>query len=233
MERISDFELNIAIKIASNISLRADVEEFMKLNTEDTVVDAGVEKRVSRKLRFDSWKDIRRISLSSLKYVAVAVMCITTVFFAASMAIQPIRAAFFGAVVTWYEEFVDVRFDGAEYVAEASEEEFVIMKPTYLPDGWEISYEQSDKVMFSCNIINQNDGFIRYSLIKDYDNTLWIDNTIYYEQTVYLKEEPIEATVFKLSDNEYVLLWIDRYLHKLESENICIEELIKIADSIK
>ena len=61
---------------------------------------------------------------------------------------------------------------------------------------------------------------------------MWIDNAVYYEQTVYIKKEAIEATVFKLSDNEYVLLWTDRYLHKLESENISIDELIKIANSV-
>lgn len=232
MERISDFEFNIAMKIAANRSLSADVEEFMQLDIEDTVVDAKVKKRVSRKLRFDSWKDIRRISANSLKYASILVMCVTTVFFAVAMSIQPVRAAFFCAIVTWYDEYVDVRFHEEEETVAASEDEFVIMKPTYLPDGYEISYEYSDNVMFSCNIINQNDGFIRYSLIKDHDNSLWIDNAIYYEHTVYLKEKPIEVTVFKLSDNEYVLLWVDRYLHKLESENICIDEIIKIANSV-
>ena len=231
MTRIKDFEFSIAMKIAANRCLAADVSNFLALNTDNTVVDPNVEKRVARKLRFDEWKDVRRISVKTLKYAAIALVSAVSLFFGVTMSIQPVRAAFWGAIVTWYEDFIDVRYD--RVTSDIGEHKLVVAKLTYLPDGWSITSEHTSDGMYSCDITDSGDGFVRFSQSKDFENGLGVDSDVYEEEVVFLKNDTIEANLFILIDGEYVLVWKNDYMFKLKSENVDLEELIKIAESIE
>ena len=230
MTRINDFEFSIAVKIAANRCLAADVEEFLALDTEDTVVDPNVEKRVARKLRFDEWKDVRRISVKTLKYAMIALVSAVSLFFGLAMSIQPVRAAFFGAIVTWYEDYIDVRY---EEDTDDTEHDLVAVKLTYLPDGWSITDEHFDNGLYSCDITNSGDGFVRFSQNKDFETGLKVDSDVYEQEIVYLKNDTIESNLFILDDHKYILVWKDKYMFKLAADNIELEELIMIAEGIE
>lgn len=231
MTRINDFELSIAIKIAADRCLADDVDRFMALDIKNTVVDPRVEKRVSRKLKFDEWKNVRRISAGMLKYAAIALASAVSLFFALSMTIQPVRAAFFGAIVTWYEDFIDVRY--GEDVNDTANDDIIPAKMNYIPDGWIVSSEHKDKVKYSCAITDTDIGCVIFSQSKDYENGTKIDNGTYFEEIVYLKEDTIEANLFIYENDQYILLWKDTYMFMLESRNIELDELIEIANGIK
>lgn len=232
MTRINDFEFNIAMKIAANRCLAADVSEFLALNTEDTVVDPGVEKRVVRKLKFDEWKNVRRVSTKALKYAVIALMSAVSLFFGVAMTIQPVRAAFFGAIVTWYEDFIDVRYEDDETETLNNQDELVPAKLGYLPEGWSIAYEHSSDGLYSCDITNTNDKVIRFTQYKDSENGIGVDNAILEEEIIMLKNDTVEANLFILEDG-FVLIWKDEYIYRLESENAEMFELIMIAESIE
>ena len=141
MTQINNFELNIAIKIATNKCLAEDVKEFLALDTSHTEVDPKTEKRLIRKLNFDEWKNVRRFSAKALKYASITLVSLVSLFFALSMMIQPVRAAFFGAIVTWYEDYIVVR-----YVEDADENKnvddgMIPAKMNYIPDGWSVVSE--------------------------------------------------------------------------------------------
>ncbi len=172
MTRINDFELNIAIKIAADRCLADDVDKFMTLDIKNTVVDPRVEKRVSRKVRFDEWKNVRRVSAGILKYAAIVLVSAVSLFFAASMTIQPVRAAFFGAIVTWYENFIDVRYgeDVDEVNNIVNEDELVPANLKYIPSGWSITSEDKRSNSYLCTIMNFEDGIILFSQYVDYEN---------------------------------------------------------------
>lgn len=235
MTRINDFELSIAIKIAADRCLADDVDRFMALDIKNTVVDPRVEKRVSRKLRFDEWKNVRRISAGMLKYAAIALASAVSLFFALSMTIQPIRAAFFGAIVTWYEDFIDVRYGGdVEDVNNiVDENELVPSNFGYIPNGWSITSEDKRSKSYVCIIENSENGFIRFLQQVDYESGTGIDDGTYSEEIVYLKDDTIEANLFVYEDNQFILIWRDRYMFRIESENLALDELIKIAEGIE
>ena len=231
MTRINDFEFSIAMKIAANRCLAADVSEFMALDTEDTVVDPNVEKRVVRKLRFDEWKDVRRISVKTLKYAMIAIVSAVSLFFGVAMSIQPVRAAFFGAIVTWYEDFIDERYE--DYTVDDTGHDLVTAKLTYLPDGWSITYEYSDDGTYTCELTGRDIGNILFSQYQDFENGFGVDSDVYEQEIIYLKNDTIESNLFVLGDHKYVLAWKDKYMLKLTAENIELEELIMIAEGIK
>lgn len=233
MTRINDFEFNIAMKIAANRCLAADVSEFMALDTEDTVVAPHVEKRVVRKLKSDEWKDVRRISVKALKYAVIALVSAVSLFFGVSMSIQPVRAAFFRAIVTWYEDYVRVTYEANEPAAANYEDDFVTAKVGYLPEGWSITHEHTKYGIYSCDITNSDIGVIRYTQNKDLDNGINIDNDVVWQEIIMLKDDTIEADLFILEDGEYVLIWKDKYMYKLEGENAEVYELIMIAEGIE
>ena len=231
MTRINDFELSIAVKVAADRCLADDVDMFMSLDVKNTVVDPRVEKRVSRKLRFDEWKDLRRISAGMLKYAAIVLVSVISLFFALSMTIQPVRAAFFGAIVTWYENFIDVRYGGD--VDGTVNDDIIPAKMNYLPDGWRVSSEFKDKVKYYRSITDNDIGYVLFSQGKDYESGVGIDNGAYAEEIVCLNNDTIEANLFIYENGHYVLIWKDKYFFMLEAENIELSELISIAEGIE
>ena len=235
MTRINDFELSIAIKVAADRCLADDVDMFMSLDVKNTVVDPRVEKRVSRKLRFDEWKGLRRISAGMLKYAAIVLVSVISLFFALSMTIQPVRAAFFGAIVTWYENFIDVRYggdvDGINIVID--EEALVPAEFSYLPSGWSIASESKRNNTYLCTITNSDDGIILFSQYVDYESGTWVDNDAYVEEIIYLKADTIKANLFVYENDQYVLIWKDKYMYKIQSENLSLDEVINIAEGIE
>ena len=234
MTRINDFELSIAIKVAADRCLADDVDMFMSLDVKNTVVDPRVEKRVSRKLRFDEWKDLRRISAGMLKYAAIVLVSVISLFFALSMTIQPVRAAFFGAIVTWYENFIDVRyggdFDGINII---DKEALVPAEFSYLPSGWSITSEDKNNKSYICTIENSENGIARFSQQVDYENGIGIDDGVHSEEKVYLKDDTIAANLFIYENGQFVLVWKDKYMYKIQSENLTLYEVINIAEGIE
>lgn len=233
MTKISDFELNIALKVGANRCLEADVGEFLGLDTDSSDVAPYVKKRVSRKLNFDEWKEVRAASAKVLKVAMLVLVCGVSLFFAAAMTITPVRAAFFGAITTWYDEYIEVRYDKtpAEEKAEESAE-FTVKKPTYVPEGLNLTNEYFTPSIYSCESMDSDLGYISFSQYKDFESGIDIDDDIIDRQTVYLKNGTIEANVFVYENNEYILIWKDRYLFYILSEGIDLEEVIKMAESI-
>ena len=235
MTRINDFELSIAIKVAADRCLADDVDMFMSLDVKNTVVDPRVEKRVSRKLRFDEWKDLRRISAGMLKYAAIVLVSVISLFFALSMTIQPVRAAFFGAIVTWYENFIDVRYggnvDGINIVID--EETLVPAEFSYLPSGWSITSEDKNNKSYICTIENSENGIALFSQQVDYESGTGIDDGVHSEEIIYLKNDTIAANLFVYENGQYVLIWKDKYMYKIQSESLSLNEVINIAEGIE
>ena len=237
MTKISDFELNIALKVGANRCLEADVGEFLGLDTDSSDVAPYVKKRVSRKLNFDEWKEVRAASAKVLKVAMLVLVCGVSLFFAAAMTITPVRAAFFGAITTWYDEYIEVRYDKTieeEKVELTGKDpaEFVIKKPKYVPEGFNVVHEYIGRSLYSCDYMNADSGCVFYSQYKDFEAGIDIDNDVIDTEMITIKNGTVEANVFVYENNSYTVIWKDRYLFYILSEGIDLEEVIKIAESI-
>ncbi len=233
MTKISDFELSIALKVGANSCLESDVNEFLALDTDSYDVAPYVEKRVLRKLSFDEWKAFRTASAKVLKVAVLVLVCGVSLFFAAAMTITPVRAAFFGAIITLHDEYIEVKYEKtpAEEKAEESAE-FTVQKPTYIPDGFNVVHEYIGRSLYSCDYTNGDSGFISFSHQKDFEAGIDIDNDIIDSKIIAIKNGTVEANVFVYEDNKYIMIWKDRYMYDIISEGIELEEVIKIAESI-
>lgn len=229
MTRISELEFNIAMKVASDRCLACDVADFLSLDTSDVTVAKSVQKRVYRHISFDTWKNVRKVTAKAAKCALIVLVSAITLFFAAAMSVQPVRSAFFGAIVTWYEDYIDVKYDGGDT---DGSKDFTVYKTGYLPDGWSVSYEFTDKASYVCDITDGDEGFVRYSQIKDSESGISIDSDVYEEEIVYIKNDTVEANLFISDDGGYVLVWKDVYMFKFEAENVELEELIMIAEGL-
>lgn len=235
MTKISDFELNIALKVGANRCLEADIVEFLNLDTDNAEVSPNIEKRVTRKLNFDEWKEVRAVSAKVLKVAMLVLVCSLSIFFTLSMTITPVRAAFFGAITTWYDEYIEVRYDKTieeEKADQTDPMEFEIKKPKYVPEGWQIDQEYSSNSMYGCVLINSSSGLVSFSQQKDFEAGIDIDNDVVDREITTLKNDTIEANVFIYENNSYILIWKDQSLFSIYSEGLELEEVIKIAESI-
>ncbi|MBR6807946.1 MAG: DUF4367 domain-containing protein [Clostridia bacterium] len=238
MTSISDFELSIALKVASSSCLEADVAEFLNLNTENFHVSPNVEKRVSRKLGFDEWKAFRKGFAKTVKIAMLVLVCGAGLFFATAMSISPVRASFFGAIVTWYNEYFEVKYDKTpaeenEEITDNGTAEFVAKKPTYVPEGFDLVNEYSSYAMYFCDYLNSNTDYLSYSQYENYEDGVDVDNSIIGRETLYLKDGAIEAELFIYENNKYILIWKDRSLILILSEGLELDEVIKFAEGIE
>lgn len=235
MTRINDFEFSIAMKIAANRCLADDVNLFMGLDTAETVVDPHVEKRVVRRLKYDEWKNVRIVSAKTLKYALIVIVSAVSLFFATAMTIQPVRAAFFNAIITWYEDFIEVRYEDDVAQTEKTENDtndtsFQISFPQYLPDGLTTTFETVNDFEYFCELSDGN-IIINYIQTMDYENGVLIDSDVIEEEIVYLNDNQ-EANLFINENGDFTLVWKNKYMFVLKGTNISLDEIIKIAESI-
>ena len=227
MRAISDLEMGIAIKLASNKYLDDLYDEFMSYNVSDVEVNPKINKRISRKISFSEWKDVRVAVAKVSKIAVMFACCIISAFFLAAMCITPVRAAFTGAILTWYDEYVTVHYGSNQ---QEDDSELVIKKPTYIPEGYELTSEYSGENRVSLEYRNENGYSIIYNSQKA--NSLRIDDDIILSKKVLLNGE-LEATLYLNENEDIILVWNDDMFFYIDSTEGLEKEIIKIAESIK
>ena len=231
MKAISDLEMGIAIKLASNKYLDDLYDEFMSYNVSDVEVNPKINKRISRKIIFSEWKDVRVAAAKVSKIAVMFACCIISAFFLAAMCITPVRAAFTGAILTWYDEYVKVSYVNNTQKNDVNSE-LTIKKPTYIPEKMEVKHEDvtSDSYLVKYQSDNQK-SILYYQSISDEDNDIWIDDNIIRTETVVLSDS-LEATVITTDNGAFKILWSSDYFYCVVTNGLTLDEALKIAESI-
>jgi len=100
---------DILMKLAVDKCMEDEIAEFDALDTSDITVPEKTRRKVMNTLRMKYLRE--SLGVQIMKRITVACLAIVTVLFAAAMSIQPIRAAFWEAVVTWYEDYIAIRME--------------------------------------------------------------------------------------------------------------------------
>lgn len=160
------------------------------------------------------------------KQVAILVASII-ILFASSMSVSAVRKAVFDFVSNVYEKYTEIFFNNSEPIPK---DEFVVFKPTYIPDGFAIDLEELDL---------ENSVYLKY--VKD-------DDYIIYEQqrqeevSIHINTEGIEVeeTEFngypaKYYSNQGVqnLIWYDDIYMYFVSSTLSRDKVYHIAQSVK
>lgn len=173
---------------------------------------------------------LESIGFQITKRITVACLAIVTVLFATAMSIHPIRAAFWEAVLTWYEDYIAIRMEKDPEVDYPKFIEERIL-PENIPEGWRIEVVGENKVNGMYEIYGTEEENIIYEQMVFTGRGVWYDNTDCIIDKVLINGNTT-AYLLTYLDGDIALHWVDRYEFSLFTENSSQEQLIKIAEDI-
>ncbi len=221
----NDTEFKIALKLASMMALDDMTAEYDDLDLSDVVVNEKTARKIRRASRMARLKE-SCIALS-LNKVAVAVLLAGTILFTAMMCIQPVRAALWDTIVTWYEDFVGMIFEAPDEYPKIIEE----VKIPEVPDGWKNEKMDENKISVTYILTGLDDEYILYQQRVYTDDEIWVDNTRCSIDEIEL-EDGTKAQLYSYEDGRLNIYWVSDYAFSIECENITRELIIEIANSI-
>lgn len=228
--------LDVLLLLAGDTLINEDVEYVGNLPDHFKGLSAETEKKIQRKITAANRQRNRRevpIWMNSLRRAAVVVLAVCSVLFGASMMIEPIRAAMFGAVMEMFDEYVDVRWDDGEW--ENSEKLTEVKEPSYIPEGYEVSeVYRSD---YSIHTYYVKDGMEALAVSQ---NTYLSDNTLYNNRNAefsYIEINGYTALLIQYNNDivTYTLTWKDEtYKYDIMTYDIelNLDEVIRIAEGM-
>ena len=228
--------LDVLILLAGDTLIDEDVEYVGNLPDHFKGLSAETEKKIQRKIAAENRQQNRREVprwMNSLRRAAVVVLAVCSVLFGASMMIEPIRAALFGAVMEMFDEYVDVRWNDGEWRNPQKLTE--IKETSYIPEGYEVSeVYRSD---YENCIIYKKDGVEALYIVQD----TWLSSNVLYDnknaEYSYIEINGYTALLLQYNDDitTYTLTWKDEtYKYNIMTYDIelNLEEVIKIAEGL-
>lgn len=232
MGRIDDTTLSIVLKLAAKASLEADVEMYKNLDVRGCTVSERVKRKFRRCLAWELGRPTRRRIIAVTKHVAVACLAVCTLLFGAAMCIEPIRAAFVEAVITWYEDYIGFRFVQAEAMEYPTTIEHVYL-PGNLSEEWVVTEVYKYPTGVVHRISGPNDIYLRLKqMIRAYEGEVTIDNIDADIVEIELNGGT-KAYLAIYADENYTLIWQKEYVFEIVAKNTSLEIIYNIANGLK
>lgn len=219
---------DILMKLAVDKFMEDEIAEFDALDTSDVTVTEKTRRKVMNTLRMKYLRE--SIGFQVTKRIMVACLAIVTVLFAVAMSVQPVRAAFWEAVVTWYEDYIAIRMKKDPEVDYPKVIEERIL-PENLPEGWRTEVFSEDKVIGMYHIYGPNEEYIVYKQIVVIDATSWYNNKDCIIEEIMINDN-VKGYLLTYSYGNIVVHWTEQYEFSLSGENTSREQLIQIAKDI-
>ncbi|MBQ8397453.1 MAG: hypothetical protein IJX53_04555 [Clostridia bacterium] len=232
MGRIDDTTLSIVLKLAAKASLEADVEMYKNLDVRGCTVSERVKRKFRRSLAWELGRPTRRRIIAVTKHVAVACLAVCTLLFGAAMCIEPIRAAFVEAVITWYEDYIGFRFVQAEAMEYPTTIEHVYL-PGNLSEEWVVTEVAYSPTGIIHRITGPNDENICLEqLVRANVFETTVDNVdAEIEETELNNGTKAYLTTYSMGEN--TLIWYGNYLFKIAGKNTSKEMIYHIANGLR
>lgn len=256
-------KLDALISLTAKECGNDDIEMFNNLDTSKVSLDRGF--YVKQKQTINKHKHINTVRLIKKCFVrvAVALMALMSLGFLTIMATPSLRNALFEAVIEWYEDYISIQYKPVgedtyksnitdestnmsliDTIGNESEIPVVpspptkiekVMKPTYIPEGFE-----EDMVVSNISVV-VIDYYYGDDLVFYFQQILFQDNEkLFDNQSVIIRNTEINGNVASIveygSRGEKAIIWTDGiyyYQIYVYTEHISEDELINIATSIK
>ncbi|MBE6617120.1 MAG: hypothetical protein E7627_04160 [Ruminococcaceae bacterium] len=217
-------EFEILLRLAAAKSIEKDMKFFDELEVPEEPVSDRARRRFYRALRKETLKD--SVALTAFKRVAVACMAVITIGFGVCMSIQPVRAAFWNAIVTWYEDYVAVLFEPEEEMPTTIEEQITPV----VPDGWICEVIKSNDINYSCILLGPNGEQVIYSQSVYSDEEEWFDDNSIIENIIL--DNGINAILLTLDDGSISVTFKSKYVFEVLGYDISRDALMRIVNGI-
>lgn len=185
-------------------------------------------KRARRVFRMDKAKRNFRTSMVWCRRAAVCFMVLVMLMLGACAAIKPLREQLANAVLTWYEEFVDIKF-------EADKETISTAKIlTKAPEGYELTEIYDENGYLDMLYQNEEGDLFTFSRRPYSENELTQYDSEYHSLKK-IKINNAEGMLFYAhnENDSNIVTWIEgKYVYELYGY-ITPEEIVEIAESVK
>jgi len=228
-KRIDEMHFKLALKQA--VTKWIDEEIYKTDITPDTQIELIDEKRMDQ-----LWEKVKRKSKRSnaiimkvLKYAAMLLICFSLIGATIVISVPTVRAQVENIIVQIYENYITLNHkqeENKEYPTRIEKE----MLPSYLPEGWTIKNVGKNNVTRVYTITTDENKEIMYSQ-KIYNTNILLDNEEMTKKAVMINN--YEGILYEYNDGRKLLLWSGEYVFNLQYENIDMDIIIKIAESIK
>ncbi|MBO5082330.1 MAG: DUF4367 domain-containing protein [Lachnospiraceae bacterium] len=206
----------------------ADEMDLDALEAEIADEEIVLSKKFERRMKRLMWKEEHKWVAGFGKFmakVAVVLLCVLGVSLAVTMSVDAYRSKFFQTVQEIWEDSVVHTYDIGE-----EGQEFVPHEPSYIPEGYEeVRRIETDRTL---NIEYQKDYTYLYWDQYEITDGTWniLDN--YKEQVI--AEIDGGYIIINLYDKDIVRAYYEKeqYIYVVSAENVSVEEVIFIFESI-
>lgn len=225
MDRMDEAEFETLLKLGAKECLDADVAMFNALDVSDIEISPKTTKRILRAIRQECG---RSSAAAAVKRAAMICLVTLSVLFASAMCIEPVRAAVWDALVSWYDKYIGISF--VDSVTEDTPDSIETVLMPDVPEGWEVVELVSDPVT-ACYLMYGTQGeYVTYQQMVASDGEVWMDNDCTVEE-IRLNDQ-YDAYLCTYEDGRYTIVWEKRYVFTVSGENIALDVLVDIAESV-
>ena len=193
---------------------------------EEIVLSKKFERRMKRLM----WKEEHKWVAGFGKFmarVAVVMLCVLGVSLAVTMSVDAYRSKFFQTVQEIWEDSVVHTYD-----TDRNEQEFVVREPTYIPDGYVEVERYTATGRLSIVYVNAELEYIYWDQIFIQQEELYVIDSEYLESSTYKIKNGLLTLYYH--DEAYITAYYEtkEYVYILDADNLSIEEIIKVFESI-
>lgn len=192
----------------------------------------SVSKKTDRKIRHMICRETMRSSrpIQYLKIAAVAVLIVGTVGFVTCMSIPTVRAEFWAAVTTLFDDHIGIRMEAEEPIdyPKTIEEKRIPV----IPEGWEMEIidDWAQVICYIDGSAGQQITFVQ-KVYNEGEDDILIDNDLIGTEQISLTNHT-SAYLYNYDNGTLILIWLSDYFFYMVTDSTDRDTLISIAESI-
>lgn len=216
--------------------LRQAAYQCMERETAELIASTSNDHPISRKTD----RKIRRMIQSStilssrpmqmIKIAAVAVLIVGTVGFVTCMSIPTVRAEFWAAVTTLFDDHIGIRMEAEEPIdyPKTIEEKRIPV----IPEGWEMEIidDWAQVICYIDGSAGQQITFVQ-KVYNEGEDDILIDNDPIGTEQISLTNHT-SAYLYNYDNGTLILIWLSDYFFYMVTDSTDRDTLISIAESI-
>ena len=218
-----------AVREGAEQWLEEEIRAMRAIDTSDYPLSPETDDKIRKALKRDRMRENLAPLLRVIRAAGFAVIFAAALFFAISMSVQPVRAAFWEAIVNWYGEAVSVHFTADRPLPDSVE---AVRYPSYIPAGWRLEAVDVSATAAHYSLTDDRESYVFVlQAVADETNESWFDRE---DITVdELKVNGVEARLLTHADGTLSLTWTDEYNFILTGMKVERDLLVRIAQSMK
>ena len=228
MARKDEKREGVLLREGARAWMREEVDALREIDTDGIEISAETDEAIRAAIRQErrrGWLDgLWRISRSTAGFLVTA----TAILFALTMTVQPVRAAFWDAVVNYYHSAVKIRLTAEEALLARVEE---VRYPTFIPNGWRLEGVSVGTTVVHYDLTDDDGAFVfvLQSVASEENELNFEKEDLVVEQ---LSKGDRDVLLTTHPDGQISVMWTDEYNFLLTGIHTDASVLLKIAESM-